>query len=153
MQEIYELEDCVIYDTTSYNLSPNSAIVQIGSIEFDNIGDWQVDWEQNLPSGNCRCLLYPSNNTAEFIGVGTPTNNLTRVWETNSYSDYGSYPFNTNYHITFKKEINKVGVYANDTKLKDSTHSATLSASKLRIGVRNWGSGTGTIKNIKIKAL
>ena len=153
LQKTFVVEDYIKYDTNSYNLSPNSAIVQIANAEFVNTGNWQVEWEQNLPSGNCRCILYPYDNVSEFLGIGTPTNNLTRVWETNNHNDYGSYPFNTDYHITFKKQGNTISIFANDNKLKDSTHSAILSASKLKIGVRNWGSGTGTIKNIKIKAL
>ena len=127
--------------------------MQIANTEFVNTGNWQVEWEQNLPSGNCRCVLYPSNNTHEFLGVGTPTNNLTRLWETNSYNDYGSYPFNSYYHITFKKQDNTISIFANENKLNDFTHSAILSASNIALGGRNWGSGTGTIKNIKVKAL
>ena len=150
--ETYDIEDCILYTTTSYNLPPNSGITQISNIEFDNSINWQVEWIQNFPSSNCRCLLYPSNDSSQFLGVGTPANNL-RVWETNTYSDYGSYSFNADYHILFRKESNMISIFANDNKLKDSTHSATLSASKLRIGVRNWGSGTGTIRNVKIKPL
>ena len=61
--------------------------------------------------------------------------------------------YNTDYLITIKKENGNVLVYRDGTLRKTIYGTGAVVGQTLNIGERNWGSGTGTVKNIKIKPL
>ena len=153
LTKTYELEDCWDYDTNTYNLAPNSAIAQIDSFSFTNTGDWEVEWIMNLPQGANRVVLYNPNNTGTFLGIGASDGNIRRIYWTGSDSSHNSWSYNANHTIKIVKQNSQFKVYFNNTLLNTITFNDLLNATTINVGVRNWGNGTGTIRNVKIKPL
>ena len=75
------------------------------------------------------------------------------VWGYSQDTGYSSFSYNTDYTFKMVKENNSIKIYSNETLLKTVTNIGLLSVQNINIGLRNWGSGTGTAKNIKIKPL
>ena len=154
--QTYSIQDCWEYDTNTYNLAPNNALTQINGFTFANTGDWEAEWIVKYPQINNRVVLYPSDDSSVFLGVGvnySSGRNSMIVYGYGNDKNVGAMTLNTEYTIKMVKEDNSIKVYANDNLIDTRTNISLLTTSNVNIGLRNWGSGTGTIRNIKVKPL
>ena len=106
-----------------------------------------------LPAGKSRVVLYNPSNANVFLGMGASENG-NRVIYWYGHED-GNVPFsyNTDYTIKIQKDGSNFKIYSQGSLLKTMTYSDLLNTSTINLGLRNWGSGTGTIRNVKIKPL
>ena len=151
--ETYTIEDCIRYDTTTRNLAPNSSLSQIDSFAFTNTGDWEVEWIMRLPSGKSRVVLYNPSNVNVFLGIGASENGNRLIYWYGNEEKYSTFSFNTDYTMKIEKDGSNFKIYSQNTLLITMTYSDLLNTSTINLGLRNWGSGTGTIRNVKIKPL
>lgn len=149
----YELEDCWDYDTTTYNLAPNSGITQIDSFTFTNTGNWEVEWIMKLPAGKSRVVLYNPSNANVYLGIGASENGNRIIYWFGHEDSFSSYSYNTDYTMKIEKDGSNFKIYSQGSLLKTMAYSDLLNTSTINLGLRNWGSGTGTIRNVKIKPL
>ena len=151
--ETYTIEDCIRYDTTTRNLAPNSSLSQIDSFSFTNTGDWEVEWIMNLPAGKSRVVLYNPSNANVFLGIGASENSNRVIYWYGHEEKYSTFSYNTDYTMKIEKDGSNFKIYSQNTLLITMTYSDLLNTSTINLGLRNWGSGTGTIRNVKIKPL
>ena len=153
LQETFVIQDYIVYNTNSYNLPPNSNITQVSNFQFANTGEWETEWTYKLPQGKCRPVLYSPNNQNIYLGEGIDGDNKHCIWWYGNNPVISSASLNTDYTVKIVKQNNEFKVYLDNTLLRTITYNDLLNTPTINIGERNWGSGTGTIKNIKIKAL
>jgi hypothetical protein len=151
--ETYDIEDCIRYDTSSYNVPTNSGITQISDFSFTNTGDWETEWVYKLPQTKCRIVLYNPSNTNIYLGQGIDGDRKHGIWWYGNSPTYSTASLNTEYTVRIVKENSVFKVYLDGNLLNTITYNDLLNTQTINIGERNWGTGTGTIKNIKIKSL
>lgn len=153
VSKIYDISDCWIYNPNTFNLAPNSGLTQINNFQFENDGDWEMSCTFKQPSASCRFALYPSTDTSSFMGIGVNGAGQLADYFGNDTHTYTSFSYNTDYSFKIVKEGTSFKLYSQGNLLTTTSYNPISSASLINIGVRNWGSGTGTIKNVKVKPL
>lgn len=163
LQETFVVEDCWNTSINEQSIT-NSSGTKISSIGLDTVHNVQNDdfvlefdgkgngvlnigsstnWSQS--TANYRVTLGIDNNRSDFNGAIRTTST------TNRYG--GSSNLTTYYHYKIVKEDHTISFYADDTLIGTVTESFFTNYDTWSIYSIIWGSGTQTIKNIRIKAL
>ena len=147
------IQDCWEYDPNTYNLAPNSALTQINGFTFENTGDWEVEWIMTLSAGKSRVVLYNPSNANVFLGIGASESRNRIIYWYGNEEIYSRYSYNTDYTMKIVKNGSNFKIYSQGELLKTMVYSDLLNTTIINLGLRNWGSGTGTIRNVKVKPL
>ena len=154
LQETYEVEDCVSYDTTEHTESFTST--RFKTITSSNLTNVSMSLDLKSTTYNYSCVLGKSYNAeSDQIGFGT-TDTSGRIYRTlngtNNHSNYSG--FNQNnvyYNLRFEKTGTTLKTYLNDTLIDTSTDNAVSNLQYLNFG--SWRNNTIYYKNLKVKAL
>ena len=153
LQETYEVQDCVSYDTTEHTESFTST--RFKTIASSNLTNVSISLDLKSTTYDYSCVLGKGyNSESDQIGFGT-TNTAGRIYRTlngtNNHSTYGSNNDNTYYNLRFEKTGTTLKTYLNDTLIDTSTNNAVSNLQYLNLG--SWRNKTIYYKNLKVKAL
>lgn len=155
LQETYEVQDCVSYDTTEHTESFTSTRFKT-ILTNNDISDVSISLDLKSTTFSYSCVYgIGYNSESDQIGFGT-TDTTGRIYRTlngtNNHSNYSG--FNQNnvyYNLRFERSGTTLKIYLNDTLIDTSTNNEISSFKYLTIG--SWKNKTVYYKNIKVKAL
>lgn len=163
LQEIYVVEDCWNISLTEQSIT-NSSRSKITSIGLDSVHNVQndnfileFDGKGNgvLNIGSKNDWSQSTSNYRATIGIDSNRSDFYYAVRTSSTSDgyYGSSSINTYYHYKIVKEGHNIKFYVDNQLMATKSESFFTNYDAWSIYSIIWGSGTQTIKNIRIKAL
>ena len=155
LQETYELEDCVSYDTTEYTETFSSTRFKT-IVTNNDVSDVSISLDLKTTTYNYSCVYGIGHDSeSDQIGFGT-TDTTGRIYRTlngaNNHSNYSA--FNQNnvyYNLRFERTETTLKMYLNDTLIDTTTNNEISSFKYLNFG--SWKNKTIYYKNVKVKAL
>ena len=166
LTQTYTVEDCSLHFANEKSQTGNNTNEIISGFTFPNTDKWV--WEYDMKSSGASTIPCLSDTSAFTHRLGLGANGTPKLtieqseigqnaWDTNQ----GNFTYNTYYSFKIIRNGNNMEYYINGV-LKSTIDAETpLGSTSVSISTidewelhwRNWGSGTTTIKNLKIKPL
>ena len=166
LQETYELQDCSLCFANEKSQTGNNTNEIVSGFTFPNTDKWVWEYDMKSSKGSTVPCLSDHSDFERRLGLGANgTSKLTieqsrigqATWDTNQ----GNFSYNTYYSFKIIRNGNNMEYYINgvlkstidaETSI-DVTRAPISTIDEWELHWRNWGTGTTTINNLKIKPL
>lgn len=160
------IEDCNLHFADERSQTGNATNEIVSGFRFPNTNKWVWEYDMKTSGTSTVPCLSDSNDFLHRFGIGgngTPniTLELTNIGQNAWDTSHGRFNYNTYYSFKIIRNGNNLEFYINNVLKASIDAETSLSSSSVPISTitewelhwRNWGTGTTTIKNLKIKQL